>query len=253
MRYIFVDESRISKGNRYQLFGSFWLPREKQDDFRCAYWRLWDEEFPSRSELHWVKVSRGKLDTYKKFIDFFATYPDVDFRCVILDSRAIDYRAYHDGDKELGFYKFLYFFLSRNIEKDFRYRGISDTYQIFLDRRRKEDDFDVGRLSDLKRFLNKRLCDVFSSKEHIVRNVEAVDSKESPEIQLADVLMGAVGYSWEGYQTSPAKLELVAHIENVFGLNLNASTPFLSERINIWEFRLQRESKKRPTPYSLSG
>lgn len=254
MRYIFADESRITKQDRYQLYGSFWLPRENHEQFRLKYWQLWDNEFPSRSELHWVKVSKGKLETYKKFIDFFATYPGADFRCVVLDSRAIDYKKYHDGDKELGFYKFLYFFISRNIEKDYKYRNITDVYQIFLDRRRRENDIEVGKLQDLKLFLNRRLKNRCSNNKDIVRNVEATDSKISPEIQIADILMGAVGYSWEGFQTSPAKLELIEHIEKTFGMKLNQPTPYLSEKVNIWKFQLNdNKSKKRPIPYSLSG
>lgn len=254
MRYIFIDESRITKRDRFQLFGSFWIPREKHDEFRMKYWQLWDSEFPSRSELHWVKVSKGKIETYKKFIDFFATFPGADFRCMVLDSRAIDYKKYHDGDKELGFYKFLYFFISRNIEKDQKYRNISDNYQLFLDRRKKENDIEVGKLQDLKLFLNKRLLNQCFYSRGVVRNVEATDSKISPEIQIADILMGAIGYSWEGFQTSPAKLELIDHIEKTFGLKLSFPTPYLSEKINIWKFEFNNEKQeKRPNPYSLAG
>lgn len=256
MRYIFVDESRITRKDRFQIFGSFWIPRELQDRFRKDYWELWDREFPTRSELHWVKVSRGKIETYKRFVDFFATYPGTDFRCIVLDTRTIDYDTYHEGDRELGFYKFLHFFISRNIEKDARYRGVPGPYQIFMDRRRMGDEVEVGRLQDLKSFLNRRLNHRCEGGGDIVRNIEAVDSKQSPEVQLADILMGAVGYSWEGFQTSPAKLELVAHIEETFGLRLNEPTPYLSEKVNIWKFRLHEKNgktEKRPTPYSLTG
>lgn len=239
MRYIFIDESRISKG-RYQLFGSLWLPREKQQLFHDSFWRIWDENFPSRkSELKWTKVSKNKLPAYKKFIDYFSTFSQIDFRCVILDIRAIDYQQYHEGDKELGFYKFLYFFLSRNIEKDYQYREIKDLIQVFVDQRRKGDEVEVGRLSDLKFFLNNYIINYCHSIPNLVRNVEAVNSQYSPEIQLIDVLLGAVGYAWEGFQTSPAKLELINYIENIFGLSLSKHTPYLTDKINIWKFKLK--------------
>jgi len=251
MRYIFVDESRLSKG-RFQLFGSFWLPRDRQMEFREQFWRLWDQEFPSRrSELKWTKVSKGKLATYKKFIEFFLSSAQTDFRCVVLDTHALDYKGYHDGDKELGFYKFLYFFLSRNIEKDYQYREVRAAYQIFIDRRRKEGDVEVGRLSALKTILNNRLDDSCAEiAAPCVKNVEATDSKESPEVQIIDVLVGAIGYAWEGFQTSPAKLELIRHIEKLFGLKLNEETPYLTERINIWKFKLRPKKKgaSLPTP-----
>lgn len=251
MRYIYIDESRITPKDRYQLFGSLWLPRDKQEEFREQYWKLWDRHFPSRrSELKWTKVSNSKLKTYKAFVDFFAGFYPIDFRCVVLDRRTIDYKEYHESDKELGFYKFLYFFISRNIEKDYSYRSLSDYYQIFLDSRRQTNE--IGRLSDLKNVLNNRLngkC--YRIEKPIIRNVEAEpDSKLSPEIQIIDILLGAVGYSWEGFQTSPAKLNLIEYIENFFGLKLNASTPYLSDKINIWEFRLQGKTKSAllPTP-----
>ena len=242
MRLIYVDESRITKGCRFQLFGSLWVPRDYQDSFREAFWNLWDEQFPSRrSELKWTKVSRSKLDTYKKFVDLFAKSPKVSFRCVILDTHAIDYQTYHEGDEELGFYKFIYFFLSRNIEKDYEYGDIRDPYQAVLDRRRKEDEAEVGRLTDLKSVLNNRLRTSCAYIEQpVVRNVEADDSKKAPEIQMADLLMGAVGYSWEGFDTSPHKVELRQYMESTFGHQLDQRTPFLSEKINIWYFRLQQ-------------
>lgn len=264
IKYIFVDESRISQA-RYQLFGSLWLPREKQGSFRDGFWRLWDNEFPSRkSELKWTKVSKGKLNVYKKFIDYFATFPQVDFRCVVLDTRALDYQKHHEGDEELGFYKFLYFFLSRNIEKDYRFKKVENVYQVFIDSRRQSDKIEVGRLGDLKRCLNQWLIQKCSPEcwdykgwapPLPIRNVEATVSHLSPEVQLVDVLTGAVGYAWEGFQTSPAKLGLIKHIENIFGLSLAESTPYLTEKINIWLFRLKEQQKSAlsPTPPKGSG
>jgi hypothetical protein len=252
VRYIFVDESRISK-ERFQLFGSLWLPRERQEAFRQSFWGLWDNEFPTRnSELKWTKVSKGKLESYQQFIELFASFPQTDFRCVVLDTHTVDYQQYHDGDKELRFYKFLYFFLSRNIEKDYRFRGECSFYQIFLDRRRKEDDIEVGHLGDLKRILNNRLDDTcIGVQSPAVRNVEAVDSRLSPEVQIVDVLLGAIGYAWEGFQTSDAKLALIHFIEETFGLKLDVPTPYLSEKINIWKFRLQDKTKSAPRPTPL--
>lgn len=226
MRYVFIDESRISKG-RFQLFGSLWLPRAEQSEFREEYWRLWDQEFPSRrSELKWTKVSKAKLKTYKNFIDLFATQPRVDFRCIVLDTHAIDYKKYHQGSKELGFYKFLYFFISRNIEKDYRFKKLSSHYQIFMDSRRRDDE--IGCLKDLRHILNNRLDDTCVGIEPpCIRSIDAVkDSRTSPEIQIVDVLTGAVGYRWEGFDTSKPKLELIQHIEDTFGLALEESTPY---------------------------
>lgn len=249
MKYIFVDESRINKRDRFQLFGSLWLPRDKQEDFHKKFWKLWDQEFPSRrSELKWTKISNKKLNTYKKFIELFAELYYLDFRCILLDNRSLDYKFYHDNDKELGFYKFLYFFLSRNIYKDFRYGNVDDNYQIFLDKRKMKKGIEVGRLEDLKNYINAYLfnhCNL--AKKLIVKNVEALDSKKSPEIQIVDIVMGAIGYKREGFETSGAKVELVKFIEGFFDVDFEKNTPYLSNKVNIWEFRLKKKSASLPT------
>lgn len=213
------------------------------------------------------------MDSYKKFIELFSISPYLDFRCLVLDRHAIDYATYHQGDKELGFYKFLYFFISRNIEKDYKYKDAKNNlYQIFIHRRRMGDKMEWGRLSDLKLVLNNRLrksCfyaefnkdsdakapDSFSFKNKLIRNIEPVDSYINPEIQLVDILTGAVGYAWDGFQTSPAKLELIKYIEELFGLQLKNETPYLTEKINIWKFQLRDKEKSAslPTPPKGSG
>ena len=236
MQYIFVDESRINPTNRYQLFGSIWFPRELQEKIRSQFWQLWDKSFETRkSELKWTKVSKSKLSVYKKFVDLFYSFPKTDFRYVVLDRHAIDYKKFHDSNEELGFYKFLYFFLSRNIQKDRQYKEIEDVYQIFMDHRREDE---VGKLSDLKDFIN--LYFGHRSDSSVVRNIESVpDSHDSPEIQLIDILLGATGYCWEGFETSPVKLDLIHHICKVFGVgSLNKPTQYLTYKFNIWEFKL---------------
>jgi hypothetical protein len=229
-----------------------WFPRDSREVLRDRFYDLWDHEFPSRnSELKWTKVSAGKLGTYKKFIDLFADIPEIDFRCTVLDTHAIDHKTFNQSDAELGFYKFMFTFISRNINKSYQYEKINEPYQLFLDRRRENDVVEVGHLADLKSYLNvwldSRCVDI---EKPVVRSVEAVDSKESPEVQLADVLLGAVGYAWEGYQRSEAKVELIRYIENHFEWELHRKTPMLSKTINIWPFQLQqqKESAPRPTP-----
>jgi len=101
----------------------------------------------------------------------------------------------------------------------------------------------------LKEFLNYRLNNsCLGAENYCIKNIEASDSKKSPEIQIVDIIMGAVGYKWEGYQTSTAKLELIEHIENLFGLQLEKETPYLTEKINIWKFKLKNKSAPLPTP-----
>ena len=234
-KLVFIDESRIA-GSRYMLFGSLWVPKDVQGDLHHTFWSLWDKEFPFRnSELKWTKVSKKRLETYKRFIDLFLSFPNIHFRCVVFDNHATNYRKLCKENGELGFYQFLHTFLYRNIKKENKNSEVANQYEIFCDQRRQGDSIEVGRLSDLRDALNDSLDEYDTIS---VQTVDAINSHKSPEIQITDVLTGAVGYRWEGFQTKVGKVALAKHIESTCGLCLHKETTPMTDKVNIWKFAI---------------
>lgn len=78
----------------------------------------------------------------------------------------------------------------------------------------------------------------------MVRSITAANSRDVLPLQLADLLVGAVGYHWNDLEekpdASPAKAELAGYIASRLG---RRTLKFASARdellFNVWKFRLR--------------
>lgn len=237
---VYADESR-THGERFMLIGGLWVPVECESCLREDILKLRNEANMT-SELKWTKVSRGKLSSYKKFIDIFFRQRSVSFHCIVIDKTKLDCKTFAQGDKELLFYKFYFQLISRKLKE-------GNEYFVFTDARnnRKRD-----RLTDLQMYVNNWWNRHKVSTERPVRIIQARDSKHEDLIQLCDVILGAVGYAWNKHEGSPAKLELIKHITNIFELPyLRIATLPSREKFNIWFWKpsarsIARKRKKHP-------
>jgi hypothetical protein len=184
------------------------------------------------------------LTVYRELVDIFFLLSgknSLHFKAVVFDTSQIDYRTYHRGDKELGFYKFFYQFLLHK----FGPYAADDTHRllVFLDQRTTS-----YKLSTLCTVLNRGIRKKYGRTLDVVRRIEPVDSKKCDLLQVADVLMGAVGYHCNDCHLLPsarqAKIELASYIASKAKLlSLKDNTPFGWRQFEIWRFRFK---KKRP-------
>lgn len=238
--HVFCDESRIVQ-DQFMVFGGIIAPARSVVSFNERL-KQFRDKFGLTAELKWTKVSRAKLPEYKEFINEFfrvCRRDVVHFRSVVFDTHQFDYARFHQGDKDLGFYKFFYQFVLHSFCK----YAVSDDDRLlmFFDERRSKTP-----LSDLKRSLNSgsrkkhgRLCDVVAS-------IEPICSHESDILQVADVMMGAVGYHQNGRHLNPeasqSKIALANHIAKLARLqSLKQQTPWGSSHFGIWPFRFNAQ------------
>jgi hypothetical protein len=201
--------------------------------------RKFREETKMYGELKWTKVSRSKLSVYKRFIDYFFALNNTDrlfFRCIIIDNHQVDHSKFSKGDKELGFYKFFYQLLLHCFG---RYAKEDSRYIILFDERTSKYP-----LNTLKIILNRGIKKSFGLTSDVIRSVEARESRGSNLIQLADILMGAIGFQKNGFHllagSSQARVELANYIASQAGLdNLTEDTRRGQYRFMIWNFKLQ--------------
>jgi hypothetical protein len=244
--HVYCDESRQTQ-DRYMVFGGIIVHATAVEPFNQAM-NLWRDAQKMHAELKWVKVSDNKLAEYKSLMDLFfslAGKNQLHFKSVVFDTSLIDYDAYHKGDKELGFYKFFYQFLLHSfgnyaIEKNRR-------MLIILDQRTTGKQ----KLSTLCTILNRGIRKKYHCDRDVVRNVQAVDSKTCNLMQIADVMMGAIGYQNNDCHLRPvarkAKIELANYIANKAHLmTLKQNTPWGMKHFGIWLFRLSGPKKKTP-------
>ena len=108
-------------------------------------------------------------------------------------------------------------------------------YNIYLD---IKDTVGGERVAKLKEFLNNLNPNKNTSE---ILKIQQIRSFESEIIQLADILIGAVGYQdrLPEIKTAPnaTKLSLCKKIEEDLQINFNSKTPYLNTKFNllIWE------------------
>jgi len=196
----------------------------------------WRDERRIYAELKWTKVSKGKLEDYKALVDVCVLLADekiISFKSVVFDTSPIAYKKHHD-DKDLGwFYKLMCEFLRHKFGK----YAVSDEDRllVFLDERSSRYS-----LLDLKTVLNQEIRQHYGRTIDVVRNIEPISSHKSDFLQLADILMGAIGYHYNDYHQSPdasaAKIELADYIAIKAGLSgLKQET--LLEDFEIWQYK----------------
>ncbi|WP_035383946.1 DUF3800 domain-containing protein [Ferriphaselus sp. R-1] len=189
---VYCDESRHTSdpSDRFAVIGAICCPREKKHELVRAIHEL-KARYRAQGEIGWSRVSPNKLDFYLAIQKLFLEAPELSFRCILVDRTTLDHEKFSNGDAELGFYKLYYQLLVHWLEP-------GETYFLYLDWQRNSDK---GRFATLREVLARKL-----RGRARIECLEPVESHTQPLGQLADLLIGAVGYQWNDRNASKAKL-----------------------------------------------
>lgn len=226
---IYCDESRHTGGLdcKYAVIGGLWVARDQRDAISKALRGLKAQSQVS-AELKWSKVSRLKLESYKSIIDFYWDCPALQFRAIIVDQDTVDYEEFHEGDKELGFYKFYYEMLEKWLLS-------GNNYTILLD---YKNNSDASRLPVLRHML----ANYCNARQADVRDLTSIDSSQSNLSQVCDLLTGAVAADANGLETGTPKHELIQYLAQRRGispLSARSVSPAMS-KFNVFRIALRR-------------
>lgn len=208
---------------KYLVIGSLWLSSKDRIAFKAGIHELRDKHRIG-GEFKWQKASPSRVSYYQDLISWFFLQKDaLRFRCIAVDSSQIDLELYHSDDQELGFYKFYYQLLHKWIHDN-------NSYKIFC-------DFKSNRQSDRLAALQKYLG--YSNIMARIEGVQAVRSKESVLMQLADFLTGAASAKLnDKIVPGSSKFQLVSHIESLLGTEISP-TPLGEKKFNVFKISLQ--------------
>jgi len=179
-------------------------------------------------ELKWNKVSNAKIEYYKDVINYFFDDDDLRFRVLVVpDKSKLDYAKFnHTHDT---FYYKMYFGMLKAI--------LSPEYahNIFID---IKDTRSREKVHMLEKVLRN---DKYDFAKEIIKKVQQVRSHEVELIQLADLLVGAVGYVNRFKSENNAKNELIELIKRRSKYSLTKSTLLRESKFNIFIWETQKK------------
>ncbi|MCX6737018.1 MAG: DUF3800 domain-containing protein [Candidatus Parcubacteria bacterium] len=214
---IYCDESYIDNPRaNFMIIGALFVRRDEVPNIKNKIKEL-QNRYYIRGELKWVKTSKKSLKFYEELFKYlFSLEASVlCYKCIVVDKREINYKKYHNDDKELAFYKFYYELLRNKLEAD-------KNYYIFLDFRPSKSK------QRIKEFLTI-VCG------NVIKHIQSYPSDNNIFIQITDVITGAIGFSKNKLGTSENKKKLISILVKFLGKkDLEFCSPLNEEKFNIF-------------------
>lgn len=208
---------------KFLMIGALWLPADLREEAKSKIARLRGRH-NVYGEMKWRKISPSRVDFYSEVIDMFFAYgSDMRFRCIAVDHEKTNLEDFHDGDGELGFYKFYYQLLHHWI-LDF------NEYAVFCDLKSNRSP---TRLAELSKVLGN------ANLSAEIVNVQPLPSGQLVLMQMCDILLGAACSRLNfDVPASPAKLAIVEQIEARLGRKIGPTWKS-EEKFNVFKINLQ--------------
>ena len=181
---------------------------------------------PTNFEIKWTKVSKTKLPFYLELINYFFNTPELSFRGLIIpDKSKLNHTQYNNTHDD--FYYKMYFYLINTMLET------SHKYNVYLDIKDTQGSYKVQKLQEVLANAN------YDFDRDMIQKIQQVHSHEVEHIQLADLIIGALGYVNRGLETSSSKLEIIKRIQKLSGFSLKKNTLLSSQKFNlfVWNAR----------------
>lgn len=228
---VYCDESchLENDGHAVMVLGAVWCPLEQTREIAVRIREIKTRfDLPVDFEIKWAKVSPSKVAFYEELIDYFFDNASLHFRGYVAHKTALDHARFRQ-DHDLWYYKMYFHALSTILKPKGRYR-------FYFDLKDTRSGEKLGKLRDV---LSNSIYDF---RREVVERVQAVHSHEVAQVQLADLLIGCVGYANRTHAApSSAKLRLVGRVKERTGYTLLKPTLLREEKFNLFHWRGQSE------------
>jgi hypothetical protein len=229
----FTDETGMSES--YMITGGVSCASEFAQEIHETVLRI-GESMPFDGSIQWKHLSVPRLPYYKRLIDTFLEWNSehlVDFHAVVVERARLRNKEFNNGDAEIAFNKFLY----QSMYSSYRRYPNAEVLRCFHGNRESPYDF-----VDLRKMLNNTVTGAEWGRVGPFREVKHMNVNSTGPLQLADLLLGAMGSFWNRKKpiSNPAKIELARYFQCECAADcLTKRTPPQKSHFDIWEFKLR--------------
>lgn len=225
---IYCDESCHLENDHQKamVLGAVWCSLEKTREIAVRLREIKQKHGLSpHFEVKWTKVSPAKKTFYLDLVDYFFDDGDLHFRALIVpDKSLLHHHAFPGQDHDDWYYKMYFDMLKVIFRPDARYR-------IYL-------DIKDTRGAQKAAKLHKVLCnDRYDFSREVIARLQLVHSHEIEQLQLADLLIGAIAYLNRGLQGNAGKMALIKRMQQRSGYELTRTTLLREEKMNIFRWQ----------------
>lgn len=224
---VYCDEScHLENDNQTAMvLGAVWSPEAKRNEINTRLREIKNKHKVGVGfEAKWTKVSPSKLDLYLDLIDCFFDDDDICFRALVVPDKKILEHEKHKQSHDDWYYK-MYFTMLKTIFDP------ASQYRVYIDIKDTTGNQRVKKLHDV-------LCNSsYDFSQNVVARVQQIRSHEAEQLQIADLLIGALSYLHRDVQTSQAKLQLIERVRERSRYKLTNNTLLREMKFNllIWE------------------
>lgn len=220
---VYCDESchLENDGQKAMVLGAVWCPLSKRHEITGRLREIKAKhDMAADFEVKWTKVSMSKLALYMDYIDYFFDDDDLHFRgLVIPDKTLLNHNGFTQSHDD-WYYK-MYFTMLKTIFDP------GSQYRVYIDIKDTLGHEKVEKLHDV-------LCNnSYDFSRKTIARIQRIHSHEAEQLQLADLLIGALSYLHRDIATSAAKLKLIERIKERSGYKLTSNTLLRESKFNL--------------------
>lgn len=169
------------------------------------------------SEFKFANVSNSNLTLYKGFIDLFFDTKHSHFNSILFDKKNLDLKSYFRNNHHKAYNSFTSKLIAESLE--------AGEYIAVL-----ADDLSTPKHDNFEKEVKKKVK--VKARRNALYGICRLESHAVSELQMADVLIGTVAYSFKikykvaGLNRKNAKFRLLVHLQN------KLNTDYLAESHN---------------------
>jgi len=224
---VYCDESCHLENDRQKamVLGAVWCPLEKTREIAIRLREIkMKHGMPTPFEVKWTKVSPAKKEFYLDLIDYFFDDDDLHFRALIIpDKTKLRHDAFAEQDHDTWYYKMYFDMLKVILRPDAQYR-------IYLDIKDTRGSEKIKKLHDV-------LCNnIYDFSRQVIERLQLVHSHEIEQLQLADLMIGAIGYLNRDLHGNAGKTAVIQRMQERSRYTLTKTTLLREEKINLFRW-----------------